>query len=656
MFFKKNSFFRRKWPNRSEWGCLFSVLNKKEKAMFLFSFLVFLLSLIFIASNFYIKNTTIEPSEGGLYREGVIGQPRFINPIYIESDIDRDLVELIFSGLMKYDSNLNIVPDLVEKYEIEEDGRVYKFYLKEDLSWQDGHSLTADDVIFTIKAIQNSDYKSYSRANWLGVDVEKIDDLTIKFRLRRSYSSFLENLTVKIMPKHIWENIPPANFFSSAYHLNPIGSGPYKLKEIKRNKEEVIESFSLIKNPYYSGKEPKIQEIKFLFFENEKNLIHAASRRKIDGLHIGFSDAYKYDPTSIKNWQIFRIIFPRYFSLFFNTELVKEKEIRKALSYATDKEFIVKNVLYGDITDQIVKSPFLPNIYGLESPSLNYDYNKEKAGEILDNLGFKMSENGKREKITKKDPSFQFKSELKTGSSGKEVEELQRCLAKFEDIYPEKEITAYFGEKTKSAIISFQKKYIIEESGIVNKETREKLNEICFSNGETIFPLEINLKIINHPELRKVSEAIKENWEEIGIIVNIEEIPINERDNLIKSRDYEAIVLGKVLGAIPDPFPFWHSSQKADPGYNLSLYENEKADKLLEEIRETTSKEEWVKKMSELQEIIIEDAPAIFLYSPDYIYAVSQKVKGINVEKIADPSKRFLQIEEWFIKTKRVWK
>ena len=60
--------------------------------------------------------------------------------------------------------------------------------------------------------------------------------------------------------------------------------------------------------------------------------------------------------------------------------------------------------------------------------------------------------------------------------------------------------------------------------------------------------------------------------------------------------------------------------------------------------------------MSELQEIIIEDAPAIFLYSPDYIYAVSQKVKGINVEKIADPSKRFLQIEEWFIKTKRVWK
>jgi len=121
------------WPNKSQWKHFFRVLTKKEKIAFLVFLILFLGSGLFLFLNFYYKNTEITPAKGGTYIEGLVGQPRFINPVLANSDVDRDLVQLIFSGLMKYDENLNIVPDLAKGYpEIEEDGKVYKFRLKEN--------------------------------------------------------------------------------------------------------------------------------------------------------------------------------------------------------------------------------------------------------------------------------------------------------------------------------------------------------------------------------------------------------------------------------------------------------------------------------------------------------------------------------------------
>src|SRR4030042_4587706 len=111
--------FIKKWPKLSQWCCFFKVLTKKEKISFLIFLILFIFSSIFLVTRFYLENTEVKPAQGGKNTEGVMGQPRFINPIYANSDIDRDLVELVFSGLMKYDQNLQIVPDIVQTYEIE---------------------------------------------------------------------------------------------------------------------------------------------------------------------------------------------------------------------------------------------------------------------------------------------------------------------------------------------------------------------------------------------------------------------------------------------------------------------------------------------------------------------------------------------------------
>ena len=329
-FFSKISI--KKWPSKPQWRQFFKILNKKEKVIFSSLLFLFFSSFLILAINFYFKNTEIKPAEGGIYIEGVVGFPRWINPLYAPSnDVDRDLTELIFSGLLKYDLNGKIVLDLARDYKILENGKIYEFYLKENLFWSDGKPFTADDVIFTIKSIQDPNAKSPLRGSWVGVTVEKISDLEIRFELKNESSVFLENCTLKIIPKHIWENISPQNFPLALYNnLKPVGSGLYQLKNLFQDKEGKINSLTLVRNPYYFGKFPYLNEISFRFFEKEEELIKNYRQGEIKGFTL----------TSLTNFtdsaNLYSLILPRYFAIFFNSgnsKVLSEKEVREALNY-----------------------------------------------------------------------------------------------------------------------------------------------------------------------------------------------------------------------------------------------------------------------------------------------------------------------------------
>lgn len=654
-----------KLPSKKQCRQFFRVLTKKEKIIFsLFSFL-FLLSFSFLLINLYFKNTEIQPADGGIFVEGVIGQPRFINPIYAPlSDIDRDLTEFLFSGLMQYNSQGEIIPDLAKSYQIQEDGKILEVELKENLFWSDNTTLTVDDVIFTIETIQNPEIKSPLRPSWLGVRVKKISDSKIGFELEKPSSIFLENLTLKIIPKHIWENISWQNFPLSFFNLKPIGSGPYQLKNLIQDKEGKIILLDLIRNPNYHGKAPYLSQISFQFFEKEEDLLSAIESGKINGFTLS-------NLTNLTNWanwaNLYSFSLPRYFAVFFNQEQSKalaEKEVRQALNYGTNKKEIIEEILGNQ--GKIVDSPILPEIYEFKEPSKIYQFDLKEAELLLEKKGFGKTEKGTREKVIKKELAFQFKSNLSLGSQGKEVEELQKCLAKDKEIYSEGEITGYFGQKTKNAIIKFQEKYrqdILEPSGLkrgtgeVRKLTQDKLNEICFEKPEEVIPLKFSLVTINQPRLVEIANLLKEQWQSLGAEIEVKtyDISILEKE-IIKPRKYQALLFGQVLGMIPDPLPFWHSSQVKDPGLNLALYKNKEVDKLLEEARQNLNEKERKELLEKFQEILIDESPALFLVNPDYLYFVSKEVKGIKAGIITDPAQRFSNIEEWYIKTKKVLK
>ncbi len=125
--------------------------------------------------------------------------------------------------------------------------------------------------------------------------------------------------------------------------------------------------------------------------------------------------------------------------------------------------------------------------------------------------------------------------------------------------------------------------------------------------------------------------------------------------NVIRPRNYDALFFGEVIGRDLDLFAFWHSSQRNDPGLNVAFYTNITADKLLDEARTLSSREERIEKYWAFADAVEKDTPAVFVYSPDFIYVLPKAIHGSNITSVSIPSDRFLNVHEWYIDTDRVW-
>ena len=199
----------------------------------------------------------------------MVGQPAHINPLLsMSSDVDADLTQIIYSGLLKYGSDGNLVPDLAESYEISDDKTTYTFHLRKNATWHDGTPLTASDVIFTLNIISDPAYKSPLRLNWQGVDAESPDDYTVVINTHTPYAGFLQNATFGVLPKHLWESVKPDNFALTQLNLEPIGSGPFKYSTFQKDSKGNILSYKLVANPNYFLGKPYISKTTFNFYED----------------------------------------------------------------------------------------------------------------------------------------------------------------------------------------------------------------------------------------------------------------------------------------------------------------------------------------------------------------------------------------------------
>ncbi len=180
-------------------------MNPMEKMLFYAFSIVCGVSAIVLLVRVHNSFLVEVPSFGGSFTEGVIGSPRFINPILAISDTDKDISSIIYSGLLKIDGSGKYAPDLAESYTISPDGTIYDFVIKNNAYFQDGNKVTADDVIFTVNKILDPVIKSPKEAGWAGVIAEKVSDSEVRFTLGKPYSPFIDALTVGILPKHIWE-------------------------------------------------------------------------------------------------------------------------------------------------------------------------------------------------------------------------------------------------------------------------------------------------------------------------------------------------------------------------------------------------------------------------------------------------------------------
>jgi len=351
------------------------------------------------AVNYVSSHTQLIPQAGGSYHEATIGQPRNINPILASAnELDMDIARLVYSGLFRFNNNLELVNDLATNIETAEDQMSYTIRLRDDVTWHDGEAFTADDVVFTIRSIQTPGYGSPLATTFQGVDIEKVDDHTIRFRLPQPYAPFLSSLTVGIAPEHVWSAIEPQNAPLAEQALKPIGTGPFKFSEIAtRRKTGNITSLKLVRNEEYYGPKPYLDQVTFTFYSSLEESAQALLTGKADG--VGFLSLQLLDEIRSRNVTIHRLLLPQYFAIFFNqqhNQALSEAGVRSALALATDRSQIVTEALHSQ--GEILHLPIPPGTLSYDGDFPAPAVDLEAAEQNLNESGWVVGDDGIRHK------------------------------------------------------------------------------------------------------------------------------------------------------------------------------------------------------------------------------------------------------------------
>ncbi|MDO8566550.1 MAG: peptide ABC transporter substrate-binding protein [bacterium] len=344
--------------------------------LYLFSILVGITSLFGLYA--LEQSLLIEvPAYGGTLVEGEMGSPRFINPLLAISDADRDLSALAYAGLMGLSGTGELVPVLAEHYDFSADGKTYTFTLREQAKFSDGSPVTADDVVFTVQKTQSPALKSPKYADWSGVRVIAVDQRTVRFTLPKPYAPFLELTTLGILPSRLWNKVSDEEFPFSILQTNPVGAGPFKVTNISRGVSGLIESVYLSGNPHYAFGRPYLDGIRFNFYSRAEDLSSALKNGSIESAYDAGMDVTLTVP------------YARVFGVFWNpseNQVYARTEVRKALSLALDRQFIIDTVLGGYAT--AIMGPVPPGGSVRQVPVPQSEHPITVAAEVLTSAGW----------------------------------------------------------------------------------------------------------------------------------------------------------------------------------------------------------------------------------------------------------------------------
>lgn len=516
------------------------------------------------------------PARGGVLSEGIVGIPRFVNPALAITRADQDTVALLYSGLLKIDTQGTLVPDIAESITVSEDGKTYHITLRKDRVFHDGKPVTARDAIYTITLIQDQNLKSPLRGNWSDVVIEEINEYEFNVVLLEAYSPFMENFTLGIMPQHIWSTLPIEQLPFSQHNTEPIGSGPFSISLVNRDASGLISGYVL--EPAVNRQEaPNLAAIELHFFQNESTLFEAFLAGTINAT--AYLPTARISELAEHDIHILTEPLPRIFGIFFNqnrSPALRDESARQALNLAVDRTTLITDVLYGYGVP--TTKPILENLTEVESSSTvataDTNFSIEAAREILLEGGWEQNEAG----------------------------------------FWEKEI------------------------------------------GESTETLSLTIKTSNNQLFDKIATIVAENWRALGVEVQIEQYEQTGLvQSVIRTRDFQALLFGLDMNRTQDLYPFWHSSQKDDPGLNVAQYTNIAVDRLLEKTRNSQDKAERLELLNQISTAITAETPAVFLFAPSMTYVIEAHIMTSPLALLSKPSDRFMNVAGWYAKTEVLW-
>ncbi len=519
------------------------------------------------------------PKELGkeILRFHLSSDPKTLNPALAMETSSTAVIGDVFSGLTRVDlRTMEVRPNLARRWEVSEDGRVWTFYLRKDVRWNDGTPFTADDVVFTFNEVYLNDKIPTSagdifRIKGKKIKVEKVGDYTVRFVLPEPFAPFLSALGTEVLPRHKLEKFVREGTFSTAWNVNTppqeiVGTGAYRIKEYVKGQRVVYE-----RNPFYYEKDeegnplpyvekkvgvivpdPETALLKFVNGEIDYIGVRAQDLLFLAGVREKDFVVYDLGATPSTTFLVFNqnpeADIPEYKLRWFRNRL-----FRVAISHAVDREGIVRLVYNG--LAQPLYTPVTPanRPYYDEEYYPEFEYDLRKARQILESIGFRD----------------------------------------------------------------------MDGDGILEDPEGHELEFTLLTNA-------------GNKEREMIGAIIKEDLKKIGIKVHFQPIDFNTLVSKLTSPpyDWEAIIIG-LTGSLDPHFGrnVWHSSGSLHMWYPRQKKPSTEWERKVDELIDRGATELDPKKRVEIYReafrIITEQQPMIFIATPKSMVAVRKRLKNV---------------------------
>ncbi len=369
-------------------------LSFKKKLIITIISLIIILLLTAVIVRLYFLYTKINFKFHGTFKEALLEEPKSINPLTAQNDTDKSITQLIYSGLLKKNKNLEFKPDLLDKLpQKPKDQNYYKACLKKEIFWHDDKPLSVDDIVYTFNKAKKFDTLNPKLSLVELIDITKLDNRCLKIETDLNKDQLYPILTTKIIPKHIWSNFDLLDN-NIEFSLKPVGTGMFQFDSLGKDEKGNLVFYKLKANTKFYNKKPYIKNIKFLFYGKIENAYNDLLGQKISA----FSPHVNIINENLENIRTFKFKWNFYNALFFNLdkELFKEKSLRQALSYLTPKHKILKENL--NYNANPIFGPILPFSTFYNNSISKNEFNKDKAINILKRNDWRKNNNGFWEK------------------------------------------------------------------------------------------------------------------------------------------------------------------------------------------------------------------------------------------------------------------
>ena len=507
------------------------------------------------------------PRPGGTYVDGLVGQLGSLNPLFGEATAgSNDLDALLFDPLIRVLPTGAVQGRLASRWDVSPDGRTYSFTLRPNARWSDGSPVGADDVVFTVRTVQDPQFPgALLNQSWKDIIATAVDNQHVRFALPGHNAGFLANLELLyIVPAHLLAGRSVAELASASPNLNPVGTGPFRL--VTQSQDRI----QLERNPF-AWRRPWLNTVTIRSFPSQSAALDALDRGQVDGL-ANLSPSAAERERGNKQVSVLSASTYQYAELLLNLKAeepyFQDVRVRQAIAKAIDRNAIIRDLLGGQaIPDD---GPIPRSITWAYNPTAQQPaHDLAGSGKLLDDAGWTMM-NGVR---TKGGTSLSF------------------ALTVSSDV----------------------------------------------------------------PPYQRVAERIAEQLAEVGIVAEVRPVTTASLiHDYLNPRAFDMTLTAFDNGPDPDVYTFWHSSQSHPGGFNFSgMKKNVFIDGDLEDGRNTLDLATRAKAYFTFQEDFAKEVPAIFLYSPRYVMAVSTRIHGVKLDPAIEPEERFAYVSDWYVEVGR---